>query len=175
MYSLREIKQVDKKTYNLYKEYQENTENLVLMRKLVYEIKTLQDAINYRLKENKVSEEEYDLLLDINFKWNSLISLRRLPRNIQYFPENQSRLNRNLRKVIQGVVVSNKMDKTALIRVTRKVKHPIYKKFITKSRKYHVHDERNELEIGDLISAMECRPLSKNKTFRLYKLIEKAK
>lgn len=84
-------------------------------------------------------------------------------------------LERNLRKIRVGVVSSNKMDKTATIVVERKVKHPIYGKFVKKSTRFHAHDEKNECSIGDLVKIMETRPLSKTKRWRLVEVIEKVK
>ena len=82
---------------------------------------------------------------------------------------------RNLRKTRQGVVVSNKMDKTIVIAAEFKEKHPIYGKFVRKTKKYHVHDEKNEANVGDTVLIMETRPLSKTKRWRLVKIVEKAK
>lgn len=82
---------------------------------------------------------------------------------------------RNLRKEKIGVVVSNKMNKTVLIAVKRKVKHPIYGKFVNKTTKFFAHDEENTCKIGDTIRIMETRPLSKNKRWRLVEIIERAK
>ena len=82
---------------------------------------------------------------------------------------------RNLRKERVGVVVSNKMDKTIVVAEKRKVKHPIYGKFVNKTTKYHAHDEKNDCNIGDLVKVMETRPLSKNKCWRLVEIIERAK
>ena len=82
---------------------------------------------------------------------------------------------RNLRKERVGVVVSNKMDKTIVVAVKWKEKHPIYGKFVNKTRKFHVHDEKNECGIGDTVRVMETRPLSKDKRWRLVEIIEKAK
>ncbi len=84
-------------------------------------------------------------------------------------------VKRNLRKERIGRVVSNKMEKSAVITVERKVKHPIYGKFVQKTSKLMVHDENNECGIGDTIRVMETRPLSKNKRWRLVEIIEKAK
>ena len=70
-------------------------------------------------------------------------------------------LERNLRKIRIGVVSSNKMDKTVTVAVERKVKHPMYGKFVKKTTKFHAHDEKNECSIGDLVKIMETRPLSK--------------
>lgn len=83
--------------------------------------------------------------------------------------------SRNLRKERTGVVISNKMDKTITIAVYRKVKHPLYGKFIKKTAKFSVHDEKNDCGIGDTVKIMETRPLSKNKRWRLIEIIERAK
>jgi small subunit ribosomal protein S17 len=82
---------------------------------------------------------------------------------------------RNLRKERTGVVVSNKMGKSIVIAVKRKVKHPMYGKFVNKTTKLMAHDEKNECNIGDLVKIMETRPLSKNKCWRLVEIIERAK
>ena len=82
-------------------------------------------------------------------------------------------IKRNLRKERIGVVSSNKCDKT--ITVERFVKHPIYGKFVNKTKKYHAHDENNECSIGDTVRLMETRPLSKTKRWRLVEIIEKVK
>jgi small subunit ribosomal protein S17 len=84
-------------------------------------------------------------------------------------------LERNLRKIRIGVVSSNKMDKTVTVAVERKVKHPMYGKFLKKTTKFHAHDEKNECSIGDLVKIMETRPLSKTKRWRLVEVIEKVK
>ena len=82
---------------------------------------------------------------------------------------------RNLRKERVGVVVSDKMDKTIVVAVKWKEKHPIYRKFVNKTRKFHVHDEKNECGIGDTVRIMETRPLSKTVRWRLTQIIERAK
>jgi small subunit ribosomal protein S17 len=82
---------------------------------------------------------------------------------------------RNLRKERVGVVVSNKMDKSIVIAVKRKVKHPIYGKFVNKTTKLHAHDEENTCNIGDTVRVMETRPLSKTKSWRLVEIIERVK
>ena len=82
---------------------------------------------------------------------------------------------RNLRKERVGEVVSNKMDKTIVVAVKWKEKHPIYGKFVNKTRKFHAHDENNECGIGDTVRIMETRPLSKTKRWRLKEIVEKAK
>ncbi len=82
---------------------------------------------------------------------------------------------RNLRKERIGIVVSNKMDKTIVVAVKRKVKHPIYGKFINRTSKFYAHDEKQDSNIGDLVRIMETRPLSKTKRWRLIGIIERAK
>jgi small subunit ribosomal protein S17 len=84
-------------------------------------------------------------------------------------------LERNLRKIRIGVVSSNKMDKTVTVAVERKVKHPIYGKFVKKTTRFHAHDEKNECSIGDVVKIMETRPLSKTKRWRLIEVVEKVK
>ena len=84
-------------------------------------------------------------------------------------------MERNLRKERVGIVVSNKMDKTIVVAVKWKEKHPIYGKFVNKTRKFHVHDEKNECGIGDTVRIMETRPLSKTVRWRLTQIIERAK
>ncbi|MGZ5285992.1 MAG: 30S ribosomal protein S17 [Flavisolibacter sp.] len=82
---------------------------------------------------------------------------------------------RNLRKTRIGVVTSNKMTKTITVAVERKVKHPIYGKFVKKTTSFHAHDEKNEASIGDVVRIMETRPMSKTKRWRLVEIIEKVK
>ncbi|MBM3414174.1 MAG: 30S ribosomal protein S17 [Bacteroidetes bacterium] len=82
---------------------------------------------------------------------------------------------RNLRKTRIGVVTSNKTEKTITVAVERKVKHPIYGKFVKKTTKFHAHDDKNECSIGDLVKIMETRPLSKTKCWRLVEVVEKVK
>lgn len=84
-------------------------------------------------------------------------------------------IERNLRKTKVGVVSSNKMDKTITVRVERKVKHPLYGKFLKKTTSFHAHDEKNECSIGDTVKIMESRPLSKTKRWRLVEIVEKVK
>ncbi|MCO6477918.1 MAG: 30S ribosomal protein S17 [Phaeodactylibacter sp.] len=83
--------------------------------------------------------------------------------------------NRNLRKQRVGVVTSNKMDKTIAVSVERRLRHPIYGKFVKKSNKFIAHDENNDCNIGDVVRIMESRPLSKRKRWRLVEIIERAK
>ena len=82
---------------------------------------------------------------------------------------------RNLKKERTGVVTSNKMDKSITVAIKWKEKHPIYGKFVSKTKKYHAHDENNECNIGDTVKIMETRPLSKTKRWRLVQIIERAK
>lgn len=84
-------------------------------------------------------------------------------------------VKRNLRKERIGVVVSNKMDKSIVVSVERKLKHPKYGKFLKRTTKLMAHDEQNECNIGDRVRVMETRPLSKNKCWRLVEIIERAK
>jgi small subunit ribosomal protein S17 len=84
-------------------------------------------------------------------------------------------MERNLRKERIGTVTSNKMEKSVVVSVERKVKHPKYGKFVKKTTKFVAHDEKNECGIGDLVKIMETRPLSKTKCWRLVEVIEKAK
>ena len=71
------------------------------------------------------------------------------------------------KRVLQGVVVSDKMDKTVVVRVERRVMHPVYKKFIRRSKKYSAHDEMNACKMGDIVKISECRPLSRNKRWEV--------
>jgi small subunit ribosomal protein S17 len=82
---------------------------------------------------------------------------------------------RGRRKTRTGLVTSNKMDKSITVSVERKVKHPIYGKFLKKTTKFMAHDEKNECSIGDVVKIMETRPLSKNKCWRLVEVVEKVK
>ena len=84
-------------------------------------------------------------------------------------------VERKLRKTRIGVVTSNKMTKTITVAVERKVKHPMYGKFLKKTTKFHAHDEKNECSIGDTVKIMESRPLSKTKRWRLVEVVEKVK
>ena len=80
---------------------------------------------------------------------------------------------KNLNRTVSGKVVSDKMDKTVTVLVERKVKHPLYGKIVTRSKKCHVHDERNEIHAGDMVVIEECRPISRTKAWRVVKLMEK--
>ena len=82
---------------------------------------------------------------------------------------------RNLRKEKVGVVISNKMEKSIVVQVERRVKHPKYGKFVKKTTKFHAHDDKNECSIGDVVNIMETRPLSKTKRWRLVEVVEKVK
>ncbi|MCR4443117.1 MAG: 30S ribosomal protein S17 [Peptococcaceae bacterium] len=83
-------------------------------------------------------------------------------------------LERNKRKTITGIVVSDKMDKTVVVAVENYAQHPVYKKIIKRTRKYKAHDEKNECKTGDRVKLMETRPLSKEKRWRVVQIIEKA-
>ena len=87
----------------------------------------------------------------------------------------EDNLVRNLRKTRTGLVSSNKMDKTITVAVERKVKHPLYGKFLKKTTKLHAHDQKNECNIGDIVKIMETRPISKLKRWRLVEVVEKVK
>ncbi|KPL15412.1 MAG: 30S ribosomal protein S17 [Bacteroides sp. SM23_62] len=84
-------------------------------------------------------------------------------------------MERNLRRERVGVVVSNKMDKSIVVAVKRKVKHPIYGKFVNKTTRFLAHDRENTCNIGDTVKIMETRPLSKTKNWRLVEIVERAK
>lgn len=84
-------------------------------------------------------------------------------------------MERNLRKERIGIVVSNKMEKSIVVAVKRKVKHPIYGKFVNRTKKLFAHDEENTCNIGDTVRIMETRPISKNKAWRLIEIIERVK
>jgi len=79
------------------------------------------------------------------------------------------------RRTLTGRVVSDKMDKTVTVLVERRVKHPLYGKIVTRSKKYHAHDEKNEFHEGDLVAIEECRPLARTKSWRVASLIEKSR
>lgn len=82
---------------------------------------------------------------------------------------------RNNRKVREGIVVSDKMDKTVVVTVKDKVKHPLYKKTVNKNKRFKAHDENNECGVGDTVEIAETRPLSKDKRWRVVRIVEKAK
>jgi small subunit ribosomal protein S17 len=82
---------------------------------------------------------------------------------------------RNNRKIREGLVVSNKMDKTAVVAVIERVRHPKYAKFVMRTKKLNAHDETNDVNVGDKVRVMETRPLSKNKRWRVVEVLERAK
>ena len=82
---------------------------------------------------------------------------------------------RNLRKTRTGVVVSDKMDKTIVVAIKERVKHPLYGKIVNRTKKFKVHDENNQCGVGDKVRVMETRPLSKDKHWRVIEIVEKAK
>ncbi len=79
------------------------------------------------------------------------------------------------KRTLTGRVVSDKMNKTVTVLVERRVKHPLYGKIMTRSQKYHAHDEKGEFKMGDVVAIEECRPISKTKAWRVARLIEKAR
>ena len=81
---------------------------------------------------------------------------------------------RGMRRTLTGEVLSQKMDKTVVVQVKRQVKHPLYKKYVTRRKKYKVHDERNECSMGDKVLIRESRPISKEKRWRVSRVLEKA-
>ena len=83
--------------------------------------------------------------------------------------------NRGMRRTLVGQVVSDAMDKTITVRVERRVKHPVYGKFVRKSSKVHAHDEKNSCNVGDSVTVVECRPLSKTKTWVLKSIDERSR
>ena len=90
-------------------------------------------------------------------------------------PDAGTDVQRNARKVREGVVVSNKMDKTAVVAVIERVRHPKYGKFMMRTKKLYAHDETNDVNIGDKVRVMETRPTSKNKRWRVTEVLERAK
>lgn len=84
-------------------------------------------------------------------------------------------MERNLRKTIVGIVTSDKMDKTVVVTIKNRVRHPLYNKIVNDTVKYKAHDENNECGVGDKVLIMECRPYSKDKRWRVVEIIEKAK
>ena len=90
-------------------------------------------------------------------------------------PTSTVRNVRNVRKVREGVVVSNAMDKTAVVNITDRVRHPKYNKFVLRSKRLYAHDETNDVNVGDRVRLMETRPLSKNKRWRIVEVLERAK
>lgn len=82
---------------------------------------------------------------------------------------------RHLRKVRQGLVVSDKMDRTIVVAVRRRLMHPLYGKYVNRTTKFMVHDEQNDCHVGDTVRIMETRPLSKHKRWRLIEIVERAK
>lgn len=78
--------------------------------------------------------------------------------------------NEKLKRILSGRVTSNKMNKTVTVLVERRLKHPLYGKYITRSRKYHAHDDKNQFSIGDFVKIIECRPISKTKSWKVISL-----
>ena len=88
---------------------------------------------------------------------------------------NESAATRNARKTREGVVTSDKMQKTVVVSVERRVPHPVYGKMVTRSKKYKAHDEENSAKVGDRVRIMETRPLSKDKRWRVVEIVERAR
>ncbi|MBW1645385.1 MAG: 30S ribosomal protein S17 [Deltaproteobacteria bacterium] len=86
----------------------------------------------------------------------------------------QEKSSRRVKRSMTGIVVSDKMDKTVVVRVATKVKHPTYKKYVQRSKKYKAHDEANQCAMGDRVQITECRPLSRDKCWRVSRIVEKA-
>lgn len=83
--------------------------------------------------------------------------------------------NKTGKKVFQGTVVSDKMEKTIVVLIERRTMHPIYQKYVSQSKKVKAHDEKNEAKIGDTVKIIECRPVSKDKTWNLLEIVERAR
>ena len=98
-----------------------------------------------------------------------------LPGEGQAREEDEQAMERNRRKVRVGQVTSDAMDKTAVVIIERLVKHPVYKRYVRRRKKYKIHDEENRCRVGDVVRFMETRPLSKTKRWRLLEVVEKAK
>jgi len=88
--------------------------------------------------------------------------------------ENTKKIIQRRRKVLLGTVTSDKMEKTAVVNVERTIQHPLYKKTVKRSKRYKIHDEQNDCSIGDLVKLVECRPISKDKCWRLLEVVRKA-
>ena len=98
-----------------------------------------------------------------------------MPTEAAAAPVDAAEASRTRRKVRVGVVVSDKMDKTVLVRIDRRVRHPLYKKTVARSNKLAAHDESNDAHVGDTVKVMETRPLSKSKRWRVVEIVERAK
>jgi small subunit ribosomal protein S17 len=86
----------------------------------------------------------------------------------------QEQDKRGKRRVLQGVVTSDKMEKTITVKVIRFFQHPLYKKYVHRSKKYKAHDEKNECHTGDMVRIVECRPLARDKRWRLHQIVDRA-
>jgi len=86
----------------------------------------------------------------------------------------QASTERRIRKVMRGMVMSSKMDKTLVVQVNRKVRHPIYEKFVSKRTKLYAHDDQGEARVGDIVEVTQTRPMSKLKRWRLLRIVQKA-
>lgn len=86
----------------------------------------------------------------------------------------ETNTNKKIQRTLMATVVSNKMEKSAVVKIERKVKHPLYGKFIKRSTKLSIHDQNNECNVGDVVIIKECRPISKNKSWTLVSIAEKS-
>lgn len=96
------------------------------------------------------------------------------PGNPGHGSADSTQSERNERKIMRGTVTSNKMQKTVVVQVDRKVKHPLYEKFVSRRTKLYAHDENNEAKVGDVVEVTQTRPLSKMKNWRLVRIVQKA-
>jgi small subunit ribosomal protein S17 len=138
----------------------------------------IKDLTLDELKEKLISEKESLRKMKFAHQVSAIENPIRI-KAIHYCTRKQRQssmtMERNSRKERIGKVVSNKMQKSITITIDRKVKHPIYGKFMKKTTKLMAHDEKNEAGLGDIVKIMETRPLSKNKRWRLVEIVEKAK
>jgi len=116
--------------------------------------------------------------LNLNNEQNTNIQedINKIEETVESFTKQQIKENtkkRGKRKVRIGIVVSNKMQKTIVVAETKYIKHPLYNKYVKRTKKYYVHDEKNECKIGDKVKIMETRPLSKLKRWRLVEILER--
>ena len=168
---IKEIVKIDSELSDEILEYYKNRDSQVETEALE-KIQKIKSLIKISFKK-PISDEDYDRLVYITQRWNSFLVLCGMTRIFPIIPLQislEKELKAKGRKTIQGTVISNKMDKTAVILVERTVIHPRYKKRMKESKKYHIHDSTNSLKPGDKVKAMECRPLSKKKRFRLIEI-----
>ena len=125
---------------------------------------------------DQLKEKLAQLNLDLfNYRMTAKLGNLEKPRKGQGISRQEQEMERNLRKVKQGIVSSDKMDKTITVVVENRKRHPMYNKIMTTTSKLKAHDEKNEAEEGDLVEIMETRPLSATKRWRLVRIVEKKK